>query len=179
MSERSIKKPLFIILAITISLLIAFVGVFFAFKSILKSIQASHRNNNHVSVAVFANSFKDKEKFNEMMIDFYSMANMAEDIFPLDSTLKGREKAISDVKDISIYYWNRNIEIIDSLDKLVHSKSVQPKIEVYKTYSVLNKEYYTLIHKALTERSTKYDDELAAYEAKIGKISKEIYIKKE
>lgn len=178
MSEKSIKKPLFIILAITIPLLIASIGAFFAFKAILKNIQVSHKNNNH-GVAVFANSFKDKEKFNEIMIDFYSMANMAEDIFPLDSTSKGREKAISDVRDISIYYWNRNIEIIDSLDKLVHSKSVQPKIEVYKTYSVLNKEYYTLIHKALTEGSTKYDAELEAYEAKIGKISKEIYIKNE
>jgi|GEM_PF-2649536 len=177
MPKKSIEKPLFIILAITIPLLVASIGVFFAIKSALKNMQTSHKNNNHISVAVFANSFKDKEKFNEIMIDFYSMANMAEDIFPLDSTLKGKEKAISDVKDISIYYWNRNIEIIDSLDKLVHSKSVQPKIEVYKTYSALNKKYYTLMHKALTENSTKYDTELAAYEAKISKISKEIYIK--
>lgn len=177
MPKKSLKKPLFIALAIAVPLLIASVGAFFAFKFVLKNIQASHKNNNHISVVVFANSFKDKEKFNEIMIDFYSMANMAEDIFPLDSTLKGKEKAISDVKDISVYYWNRNIEIIDSLDKLVHSKSVQPKIEVYKTYSALNKEYYTLMHKALTENSTKYDTELAAYEAKISKISKEIYIR--
>lgn len=102
---------------------------------------------------------------------------MAEDIFPLDTTLKGREKALSDVKDIGVYYWNRNIEIIDSLNKLTHSKSVQPKIVVYKTYSTLNKEYYTLIYKALAEGSTKYDTELKAYETKISKLSKEIYIK--
>lgn len=177
MSERSINKPLFIILAITIPLLIASVGVFFAFKSVLKSMQASLKNNNHISIAVFANSFKDKEKFNEMMIDFYAMANMAEDIFPLDTTSKGREKALSDVKDIGVYYWNRNIEIIDSLNKLTHSKSVQPKIGVYKTYSTLNKEYYTLLYKSLEEGSIKYDPELKAYEAKISKLSKEIYIK--
>lgn len=177
MSERSISKPLFIILAIAIPLLIASVGVFFAFKSVLKNMQTSLKNNHHISITVFANSFKDKEKFNEMMIDFYSMANMAEDIFPLDTTLKGREKALSDVKDIGVYYWNRNIEIIDSLNKLTHSKSVQPKIVVYKTYSTLNKEYYTLIYKALAEGSTKYDTELKAYETKISKLSKEIYIK--
>ena len=177
MSERSISKPLFIVLAIAIPLLIASVGMFFAFKSVLKSMQASLKSNNHISISVFANSFKDKEKFNEMMIDFYALANMAEDIFPLDTTLKGREKALSDVKDIGIYYWNRNIEIIDSLDKLAHSKSVQPKIGVYKTYSALNKEYYTLIYKRLAEGSTKYDAELKTYEAKISKLSKNIYIK--
>lgn len=177
MSERSISKPLFIVLAITIPLLIASVGVFFAFKSVLKSMQTSLKNNNHMNIAVFENGFKDKEKFNEMMIDFYSLANMAEDIFPLDTISKGKEKVLSDVRDIGVYYWNRNIEIIDSLNKLAHSKSIQPKIGVYKTYSTLNKEYYTLIYKSLEEGGTKYDAELKVYEAKISKLSKEIYLK--
>lgn len=177
MTEKSIKKPLFITLAIAIPLLVASIGAFFAFKSVLKSMQASIKKNNHNSIATFANSFKDKEKFNEIMINFYSVASMAENIPPLDTTLIAREKVLYDVKNISIYYWNRNIEIIDSLDKLVHSKDAQPKIEVYKTYSILNKEYYTLIHKALQEGGTEYDAKLQDYKARINKLSKEIYVK--
>ncbi|WP_343532105.1 hypothetical protein [Pedobacter sp.] len=177
MNEKPISKPLYTILAIAIPLLIASVGAFFGFRAVIRNMQSSLKNNNHVDIYSFANGFKDKEKFDEIMIDFYSMANMAEDIFPVDTVAIGREKALSNIRDIGIYYWDRNLDMIDSLDKLAHHKSIQPKIATYRTYSTLNKEYYTLLYKALDERSNKYDVEIEAYEAKINTLSKEIYIK--
>jgi len=177
MSEKFVNKPLFLVLVIAIPLLIASIGAFFAFRSVLKNMQTSLKNNQHVSTDAFANGFKDQQKFEEIMIDFYSMANMAQDIFPVDTASVGREKALSDIKDIGIYYWNRNLEIIDSLDKLAHSKNIQPKITTYRTYSTLNKEYYMLIYKAVDERSSKYDAKIKDYETQINKISKEIYSK--
>ncbi|MGE6220650.1 hypothetical protein ACQKCH_12545 [Nubsella zeaxanthinifaciens] len=118
--------------------------------------------------------FSDNKRFNEVMIDFYSMSDMARGIFPIDTTLAGREKSMSDIKDIGIYYWNRNLEVLDSAKKFSDNMETERKIAVYREYCKLNISCYELIYKAVDQHTKAYDDEINKKFALIDEKSKEI-----
>jgi rhomboid protease GluP len=117
--------------------------------------------------------FPDEQRFNEIMIDFYSMSDMARGIFPIDTTLAGREKAMSDIKDIGIYYWKRNLEVLDSAKKFSDAETDR-KIEVYKEYCKLHISCYELIYKAIDQHTNAYDETINKKFALINEKTKEI-----
>lgn len=63
------------------------------------------------------NNEKDKLKFEEIMIEYYAVQDMATNIFPIDTTLRGRDKSLYDIKNVGLYYWNRDLEMLDTLEK--------------------------------------------------------------
>lgn len=102
----------------------------------------------------------DEKRFNEIMIDFYSMADMAKGIFPVDTTLAGREKSMSDLKNVGIYYWNRNLEVLDSAKKFSNSAEIDRKIAVYKDYCKMHISCYELMYKAIDKHTRAFDEEI-------------------
>jgi hypothetical protein len=109
----------------------------------------------------------DKKEYERVMTEYLSLTTMANGIFPIDTTLAGREKAMSNVKDIGIYYWTRNLEILDELKQIDLPKQLVARVQLFKGYCQLNKECCELIYKAVDEHSTVYDDKIKAYFTRI------------
>lgn len=99
-------------------------------------------------------------EYEKRMIEYYAMQSMAVDIFPIDTTSAGREKSLSDIKDIGIYYWNRNLAVLESLKELDMPKELVQRTELLKEYCQLNKTCYTLMYKAIDQRTNQYDNEI-------------------
>ncbi|TCC91898.1 hypothetical protein EZ428_09115 [Pedobacter frigiditerrae] len=113
------------------------------------------------------NKDADKKEYERVMTEYLSLTTMANGIYPVDTTLVGREKAMSDVKDIGIYYWTRNLEILDELKQIDLPKQLVARVQLFKEYCQLNKECCELIYKAVDEHSTAYDEKIEAYFTRI------------
>ena len=113
------------------------------------------------------NNEKDKLKFEEIMIDYYAVQDMATNIFPIDTTSAGRDKSLSDIKNIGLYYWNRDLEMLDSLQKLDLPQELVAQTDFLRSYCELNRECYLLMYKAIDEHSKAYENELNIYFEKI------------
>lgn len=109
------------------------------------------------------NNVKDSIAYEKIMIEYYSLQSMATNIFPVDTTLAGKEKSLSDIKDIGIYYWDRDLEILDSLETLDLPTPLVAKTRLFKDYCKTNKQCYELMYKAVNERTKKYDPRINAY----------------
>lgn len=109
-------------------------------------------------------SIKQDEAYKEMMITFMSTCDMAHAVFPIDTITQTKEKCLADIKDIGIYYWNRNIEILDEgSNKIDLSPDMKTTVKLCKEYCSLNKKYCELAYKALNESSSNYDEEINFY----------------
>jgi rhomboid protease GluP len=157
--------PLVIIVAASILVTNNFAGKF--------KFQKQTRKSKIIEVKKDA-LLSDEKRFNEVMIDFYSMADMARGIFPIDTTLAGREKAMSDIKDIGIYYWNRNLEVLDSAKKYNDNAEIRRKIAIYQDYCKLHISCYELMYKAIDKHTQAYNTEIAKRFASIDEKTKEI-----
>jgi len=113
------------------------------------------------------NKDADKVEYERVMTEYLSLTTMANGIYPVDTTLAGREKAMSNVKDIGIYYWTRNLEILDELKQIDLPKQLVARVQLFKDYCQLNKECCELIYKAIDEHSTIYDEKINAYFTRI------------
>ncbi|RZK60329.1 MAG: hypothetical protein EOO91_01875 [Pedobacter sp.] len=113
------------------------------------------------------NKAADKVEYERVMTDYLSLTTMANGIFPVDTTLAGREKAMADVKGIAIYYWSRNLKILNELIKIDLPKQLVARVQLFKEYCQLNKQCCELIYKGLDEHSTAYDEMIKAYFTRI------------
>jgi hypothetical protein len=175
MSLSSIPRPLVITMAIVIPLCIIIAGGFFVFKKVKQEISSSlKKTKKHIPITRISDGSPEENRFNEIMIDFYSMADMAQGIMPVDTTLAGREKSLEKIQNIGIYYWNRNLELLDSVNNLNLNEQVKQKIGLYKEYCNLNKACYQLIYQAVDKHSRAYDAQIDRYFIDIAKKSEEI-----
>ncbi|WP_199140982.1 rhomboid family intramembrane serine protease [Pedobacter sp. ASV12] len=104
----------------------------------------------------------DQVAYDKLMIDFHSVESLALNIFPIDTTAAGREKSLSDIKDVGIYYWKRGIEILDELDKQGIHPLFAKRNKVLRHYCEENIKTYELMYKAIDEGTHDYDDEIKA-----------------
>lgn len=171
----AISKPLSIAIIVTIPITVIIALSIFVLKEIHKTDSFKLDKSSKIAKIITqpADSSNDK-KFNDMMIDVYSMMSMARDIFPIDTTLAGREKSLSDLKDIGIYYWSRNIEVLDSLKKINNDQTILDKIIAYQEYCELNKNCYQLMYKAVDEQTRRYDKEIDSQLARINTKQEDI-----
>ncbi|WP_461787828.1 hypothetical protein [Pedobacter sp.] len=128
------------------------------FSGKLKFSKQTH-NNKIIELKKDA-ILSDEKRFNEIMIDFYSMADMAKSVLPVDTALAQREKSMSDLKNVGLYYWNRNLEILDSAKKFSNSAEIDRKIIVYKEYCKMHISCYELMYKAIDKHTRAFDKEI-------------------
>ncbi|RZJ79190.1 MAG: hypothetical protein EOO47_11535 [Flavobacterium sp.] len=102
----------------------------------------------------------DSKFYESSMVEFMAMEDMAKNIFPIDTTLSGREKSLSDINDIGIYYWTRNLEVLESLGELNMPKELVKKTELLKAYCSTSRGCYELMYKAIDKHTKKYDEEI-------------------
>lgn len=108
-------------------------------------------------------------EYQEKMQDFVDMEKMALESFDLYS---GGDKAtiLSNLKDRGIYYWDENIALITTLDKLYLPEEIHTQNENLLEYCKLRKKYYELAYKRLNENSSEYIPEMDEIEQKINAI---------
>ncbi|RZL50950.1 MAG: hypothetical protein EOP00_01740 [Pedobacter sp.] len=161
-------------------------GSVLLFCGIIYYINYKKNAFQEVYIAPFYNKLKALEEpfknraaqaeYERIMTDYVSMSDMAKSIFPIDTTLNGKEKSLSAIKDIGIYYWTRNIEVLNELKATDLPKPLGVRTQLFKEYSELNKDCFELMYKAINENSKVYDKEIDAYfkqmDAKMEEINK-------
>lgn len=155
-----ISRPLSIAIVVAIPITIIIGASYFVINNYKPEKQTKNRKNKIIEITRHSTGSLNDQKFNHMMIDVYSMMSMARNIFPIDTTLAGREKSLSDIKDIGIYYWDRNIEVLDNLKKVNREPEILDKLSAYQEYCKLSKTCYQLMYKAVDEHTSKYDEEI-------------------
>lgn len=112
----------------------------------------------------------DQAAYDKLMTDFHSVESLALSIFPIDTTAAGREKSLSDIKDVGIYYWKRGIEILDELDKQDIHPLFAKRNQVLKRYCAENIKTYELMYKAIDEGTHDYDNQISARIKQTGEL---------
>ncbi|MEE1943822.1 rhomboid family intramembrane serine protease [Pedobacter sp. KR3-3] len=112
----------------------------------------------------------DQVAYDKLMTDFHSVESLALNIFPIDTTAAGREKSLSDIKDVGIYYWKRGIEILDELDKQGIHPLFAKRNKVLRHYCEENIKTYELMYKAVEEGTHEYDNEINARIKQTGEL---------
>ena len=112
----------------------------------------------------------EKTEYDTRIREFHAMESMALDIFPLDTTVAGKEKSLSEIKDRGIYYWNENISLLEGLKELELNAEQKAYNKTLKDYCLMQISCYELMYKAINERSKKYDDEITAKMTNIDKF---------
>lgn len=166
MSSR-LPKAVRYVIAFSALLICCFIGLFIYYLPKIKEVQTAFIKIKSQKREVKFTNEEDALAYKNKMIDFISMENMATGIFPIDTTLAGKEKSLSDINDIGIYYWNRSLEILNSLSELKMPSPLIKRNKIYKEYCILNRKCYELIYKAVNERTEKYDQEIQKYVIKI------------
>lgn len=132
-------------------------------KKTRQSVYVAPFNNKKQKAQYQFTSVEDSIAYEKVMIEFFALQSMATAIFPVDTTLAKKEKSLSDLKDIGIYYWDRDLELLDSVKKLDLPNPLIKKTALFKEYCHLNKDCYTLMYKAINEHTKIYDERIHDY----------------
>jgi hypothetical protein len=166
MSTKPNAKHLSVIVTVALTLCVMLTASFLVIKKFYRG--------KPVTVISTETKKRPDKVYREMLIDYYSMISMARDIFPVDTALAAREKSLSDIKDVGIYYWDRSLTTLDSLNKFELTEEQRSKLAAHKAFCSLNKQCYELMYKAVDERSGAYDSDIESYFAEIDQKATEL-----
>lgn len=107
----------------------------------------------------------DQRAYDEKMIEFHSVQSLATDIFPIDTTMAGKEKSLSDIKDVGIYYWKRGIDMLNGMDETEMPANLAKRNQAFRKYCEKNLQMYETMYKAIDEHTHKYDEQIRGYMA--------------
>lgn len=107
--------------------------------------------------------------YDAKMKEFAEMEVKALEIYNLPETLP-KEKILSEIETIGLYYWRENLKLVESLSTLDLPFSIRARNTQLKEYCELRIKSYELIYKAIEEDTNKYEQELIEYNKKIEKI---------
>jgi len=108
----------------------------------------------------------DIAQYDSRIKTFASNESMALEVYSMPENTP-REKLLSEIQDRGIYYWNENIELIKSLEKLKIPDRLHSRDRLLINYSNLRLRTYDLLYKAVNENTEKYKDSILNYNKKI------------
>jgi rhomboid protease GluP len=111
----------------------------------------------------------DLLQYDEKMKRFAILESMALEVYRLPEGTPN-EKVLEELKERGIYYWNENLVLLESLNKLDLPETVDKRTELLKEYCELRIKSYELIYKRIEENTDKYDPQLKQYDEKIESI---------
>jgi rhomboid protease GluP len=104
--------------------------------------------------------------YNEKMKHFTEMESMALEIFKLPPSTPN-DKILSEIKNRGIYYWNENINLIDSFDNMNLPEGIKERNKLIKEYCELRIQSYQLLYVAIAENTNLYKPQLDSLNTKI------------
>jgi rhomboid protease GluP len=129
-----------------------------------------------LSLVIIASSFvvylkmpNDIGKFYSKIKDFSIMEEMALEYYSLPED-EPKEKQLYELKDRGIYYWQKNITLIDSFKGLDLPLEIRTRNRILREYCELRIKSYELIYKAISEDTDKYKDQIESFNKQIDAI---------
>jgi rhomboid protease GluP len=99
---------------------------------------------------------KEFSSFEEMALEFYNL--------PQDAP---KDDKLYELKERGLYYWQKNISLIDSLDKLDLPLELRTRNRLMKEYCDHRIKSYELIYKAVSEDTDKYKAQIDSLDKQI------------
>ncbi len=121
------------------------------------------------SLTVYKNTPNDIGNYDKQMQKFASMEAKALEIYNLpENTTK--EKLLSAIKDGGLYYWNENLKLVESFNKLDLPTEIRARNHKLREYCELRIKSYTLIYKAIEKDTDIYENEIKDYDQKLEQL---------
>ncbi|BAU53443.1 rhomboid family intramembrane serine protease [Mucilaginibacter gotjawali] len=108
-------------------------------------------------------------QYDEKMKNFASMESMALEVYQMPKNTP-KDTLLKEIKDRGLYYWNQDIELINSIDKLDLPDALHKRDKILVNYCNLRIKSYNLIYKAINENSNSYKDSIEFYNKDIGEL---------
>jgi len=128
------------------------------------------------SFIVYTKTPNDIGEYTTKMKSFASMEIMALDIYSLPKDTP-KDKLLSEIKKIGLYYWNENFKLVSELDKLNLPDELHEKNKKLLKYCDLRIKSYNLIYKAVDEDTDRYKDSIDAYGKEIEALIRDLTVK--
>jgi len=119
------------------------------------------------SIVVAGNISSDINVYDKKMNDFVNNEAAALQVFKDRNA--GNQQILTDLTT-GIKYWNKNLQIINDVEKLGIPVELRVKDGILKQYCDLRIKSYQTIYKAVSESSDKYKDEITSYNQQIEAI---------
>jgi rhomboid protease GluP len=136
-----------------------------------------------LTILIFASSFiiykkipNDIGAYDAKMKEFSSLETKALEVYNLPANTPN-EKILEEIKNKGLFYWNEDLKIVNSFDKMDLPDEIKKRNGLLKEYVELRIKSYELLYQAVSENTDRYDQQLETYnkqiEAKINKIGGE------
>lgn len=118
------------------------------------------------SFAVYKKIPNDIGEYGTKIKEFVSMEAKALEVYNLPQNTSN-EKILYGLKDRGIYYWNKNIKLLDSFKDLDLPPEIRTRNRHLKEYCELRIKSYELVYKAISENTEQYKDQIEGYNKQI------------
>lgn len=120
---------------------------------------------------VYKKSPNDIATYDTKIKEFVAMESMALEVYNLPKGT-AKEELLYGIQERGIYYWNENINLIDSFQKLNLPDQIISRNQLLKEYCALRIKCYELLYKAVSEDTDQYQEQITDYNKQIeSKIS--------
>jgi rhomboid protease GluP len=101
------------------------------------------------------------------------MESMALEVYGLPEGTP-KDELLAEIKYRGIYYWNENIKLLDSFEKLDLPLEIRTRNMLLKEYCQLRINSYELLYKGISEGTDLYTQEIEEYNRQIAEKIEEI-----
>lgn len=125
------------------------------------------------SVLIYKSLPNDFAIYETKLKKFAEIESMALEVYHLPKGTPNKV-ILSELKDRGIYYWNEDLKLVNSFEKLNLPRGIREKNRLLKKYCELRLKNYKLIYKAIKENTDRYTNQINKYNQKIEAIIKEL-----
>jgi rhomboid protease GluP len=118
------------------------------------------------SFVVYKKIPNDIGKYYTKIKDFSVIESMALEYYSLPED-EPKDKRLYELKDRGIYYWQRNITLLDSCKRLDLPLEIRTRNRLLREYCDLRIKSYELMYKAVSEDTDKYKDQIDSFDKQI------------
>lgn len=111
--------------------------------------------------------------YDAKMKEFVSIESKALEVYNMPQNTP-RGKILYGIKDRGIYYWNQNINLIESFDDLELPLEIRTRNKLLKEYCELRIKSYELLYKGVSEETNQYEAQIEDYNKQIEAKIKEL-----
>lgn len=126
------------------------------------------------TIFILKNLHNDYKIYSDAMTAFDKYETTALGVYDRPDTTS-KESYLAQISDSGIHVWEKDMDMLESLQSLDLPQAVKSRNEKLKAYVQLRKESYDMIYKRVAaDGSTTYDSLIAVYDQKIDSVVKEL-----
>ncbi len=118
------------------------------------------------SFVVYQKLPNDIVTYDAKMEEFFSMEAMALEVYNLPPDMPN-DKILYGINEKGIFYWNENIKLLDSFNKLDLPSEIETRNRILREYCELRIASYELLYKSIAEDTDQYKLQIEDYNQRI------------